>query len=993
MRILNATIFGFGKWVDHSIDFSKEGMTCIYGQNESGKSTIQKFILFMLFGLPPKQREYYRPKTSGKMGGRLTLSFPDEGRLIVERMDHSRNGAAVCYGEDGTVYEETWLQQKLDGLTVKTYESIFSFSALDLTKIKTMDEEDLGEVLLGIGLTGSSSIYSIERSLDAQLGELFKPSGKKPKINRQLNEMDQTAVALRRFQETESEYRDKKEAVDQQESELEDLQEHLKTATAKLHSAERQLHAFPIIEEYRQLKEQLDELPPEKDFPERGVERYQMWKQKLLPLVSRKNILLDNEKRYRVAGNTIKTEMHLEHLIERAEKLLEKAGFMQARSNEAANLREAIKEMERDIHEELERMDIGQQLEELDHLRLPFHLEKAWLQIRSETEQLQLELNQLVQKEKELRQEKSYFMDQMRQLEDNLLPEDLLRELQDKVKIYERYHLMDKVNQDNERAGKAWTKKRKAKESRASSILKACSAAGILLIGIGWFGQEAWMYPVGMGILLAGVIQQILTRKSLAEFEKMVMRDKTEDDRQVSDYEYREALELLELHDQHKNELLAVREQEKGSRVQAIKWQERRRLFEERDARLQNQIESQYALYPFLDSVEIAYWPEFYHGLKNLLKQRADCRQQEVILENLLQELKEYHGSVEALLQELDLPTYPEGREQKLKLLQELVRKQQENAKALEQYDDFIEETVQELDKLDEEMKVYDKEIRNLFDLADVRSEDEFYESARQLDERKEILDHLKKLEVQLRKSLPDAVVTELVESGADLELLEELHAGQAAEKAELEAALENVRDRLATAKAELAAMESSDSYSASMHHYEMQKDSLQSLAREWAILKTAKEMLRKTKADYQEKYLKKVMSQAVHYFREITSGTYINIFPPSESMVFHVESANNLRYAVNELSQGTIDQLYISLRLAVSETMSEEYGLPFIIDDAFVHFDAVRTKKIMHILQEISARQQIILFTCKKEIMGLAGAGRIVDLSQKMLGEAKTAK
>ncbi|QGS68453.1 AAA family ATPase [Oceanobacillus sp. 143] len=51
LKFINATIYGFGKWVDYSIDFTDE-LAIIYGENESGKSTIQRFILFMFLDYP-----------------------------------------------------------------------------------------------------------------------------------------------------------------------------------------------------------------------------------------------------------------------------------------------------------------------------------------------------------------------------------------------------------------------------------------------------------------------------------------------------------------------------------------------------------------------------------------------------------------------------------------------------------------------------------------------------------------------------------------------------------------------------------------------------------------------------------------------------------------------------------------------------------------------------------------------------------------------------
>ena len=49
MRINNFKINGFGKLKDKQIDL-KDGINIIYGENESGKSSILKFISAMFYG-------------------------------------------------------------------------------------------------------------------------------------------------------------------------------------------------------------------------------------------------------------------------------------------------------------------------------------------------------------------------------------------------------------------------------------------------------------------------------------------------------------------------------------------------------------------------------------------------------------------------------------------------------------------------------------------------------------------------------------------------------------------------------------------------------------------------------------------------------------------------------------------------------------------------------------------------------------------------------
>lgn len=65
-------------------------------------------------------------------------------------------------------------------------------------------------------------------------------------------------------------------------------------------------------------------------------------------------------------------------------------------------------------------------------------------------------------------------------------------------------------------------------------------------------------------------------------------------------------------------------------------------------------------------------------------------------------------------------------------------------------------------------------------------------------------------------------------------------------------------------------------------------------------------------------------------------------------------------------LSAGTVDQLYLSLRIAVCElTVPEEGACPLVLDDALVNFDDERMERAVALLADIARSRQVILFTC----------------------------
>ena len=62
--------------------------------------------------------------------------------------------------------------------------------------------------------------------------------------------------------------------------------------------------------------------------------------------------------------------------------------------------------------------------------------------------------------------------------------------------------------------------------------------------------------------------------------------------------------------------------------------------------------------------------------------------------------------------------------------------------------------------------------------------------------------------------------------------------------------------------------------------------------------------------------------------------------------------------------SDGTVDQLYLALRLAVAEALTPE--APLVLDDALVRFDDTRLQEAMALLREESERRQVIVFSCQ---------------------------
>ena len=96
-----------------------------------------------------------------------------------------------------------------------------------------------------------------------------------------------------------------------------------------------------------------------------------------------------------------------------------------------------------------------------------------------------------------------------------------------------------------------------------------------------------------------------------------------------------------------------------------------------------------------------------------------------------------------------------------------------------------------------------------------------------------------------------------------------------------------------------------------------------------------------------------------------IIGDKYKNIIFNEEEGI-NVELVNGDFVNANRLSVGTIDQLYLALRLAVAQEITNE-DLPLILDEAFAYYDDERLENILEFLNNNFINNQIIIFTCSK--------------------------
>src|SRR5699024_7813288 len=112
MKFTQANIYGFGKWVDKEITFNHKQLNVIYGENESGKKTIQQFIMYILLDLTTKEQTCFQPVESSKFGRILTFLDENNEEITIKQIKDS----LTIYSKNEPSHKEEVLEHYLKGI-------------------------------------------------------------------------------------------------------------------------------------------------------------------------------------------------------------------------------------------------------------------------------------------------------------------------------------------------------------------------------------------------------------------------------------------------------------------------------------------------------------------------------------------------------------------------------------------------------------------------------------------------------------------------------------------------------------------------------------------------------------------------------------------------------------------------------------------------------------------------------------------------------------
>ncbi len=181
--------------------------------------------------------------------------------------------------------------------------------------------------------------------------------------------------------------------------------------------------------------------------------------------------------------------------------------------------------------------------------------------------------------------------------------------------------------------------------------------------------------------------------------------------------------------------------------------------------------------------------------------------------------------------------------------------------------------------------------------------------------------------------------------------------------------------DARATAKSQLDKYDGQSVAADKLAERQFKIAEIEADAREYIVGTIAGELLKRTVERYQAKAQGPVVLSASGYFRELTCGSFAGLRPDVDDkgdVLLGLRSDGNT-LAIEQMSEGTRDQLYLALRLATIEHWFDSHPpIPFIVDDILLSFDDERAEAAIRTLLRLASQTQVLFFTHHEHLVSL---------------------
>ncbi|MDB6352591.1 AAA family ATPase [Trichococcus sp. K1Tr] len=923
MKIRKIEIYGYGKWVNRTFD-DVQDLQVFHGKNEAGKSTLSSFINSVLFGFPSarkKDQNLYVPKQAQAYGGRLFLEDTRFGDVIVERVKDRNKGQALVTLPDGVQQTTKNLGRFLLGMDRETFESLYTFKIDSLLSLKKTQKEELNHYLLSIGTSGSERLLQLAKEYRDEAAKRFKPTGSVPPLNKKIQAAEKLQRKLQQAKAKNATYETSLLQLSdsqKQQAELLSRQQELEQEQSAIAESLRLADSY---QEWKRLNKEITAVDYS-EVPEDASYQWQNQQEKMVGLIQAQTQLQERlAQLQKQLGEFVQVEWYKAHQSEFA-ALQHSAAKTQADLNKITYLENEISNNKADLAKQ--KMALGLNLA----LPAPEPLNE---EERGQLQQLAQDIRQIEEQLLRLDHNIGFHEEQLETLQ-----QEEIRLQHEKLTEEAYAALQSDVQQPNQRIVAPAPTKR---NPLGMMLLAAAVVFVILSFVLADFRLIAWVLAILLavgGVFLMGskpqttikdaAFQEGSSENAMEQFLKQAA---------VRDRISAVTREFEELQDKFL-ELLNNREE-----------------LEERGKTLKTELETflQQKGYPArMTATELL---QLDPGAV-LAEKSALIIKQEAEMDDLNLAVNKWNEQTAFIRSRFHF--------EHLTVTEMAARFSEiQNAVVLEEsmaanVQDKINELQRELEQIQRDLAESHQQRQRLLDQANAKTEAEFYQ----------LLALKEKQEQNLkRKELLDGQISgreQLLDRYGDAKKSTSLYEKNELEMQRLKAELSKLQRTEVELKHQLEQLEEGGTYSALLQEFALAETELRDLAIEWAGLVTAGEWIEGALRYGKEDRLPLMLDDTITFFRRLTEGAYTGIAFQKNGM--KVQRKDGTTFLPNELSQGTVEQLYIALRLAFVKNTADIVSLPILIDDGFVNFDEDRKNIMFTLLEELSEDVQVLFFT-----------------------------
>lgn len=960
MRIETLEIYGYGRLEQRKYSFDRP-FTQIFGENETGKSTMQLFIHSILFGFPSDEDEpRLMPRFAERYGGSITFVLNEEC-IFVERV-YQHQEEQITVRADGHLKDEAWLQQRLNFMTKNTYRQIFSFDVLGLQQVHRLTEEKLEAYLLEAGVFGSTEYSKLEIKLQDERELLLSEDAEEGIISDHLHILMQLEQQIRAEEERFYGYHTLVNEETQLEQKIAQLGHHIKQLSTIQQRKQKELMFHADMKEWKALEHALN-IPPI-SFPAHGIERYETLKAQLEHLKEDK---LMKESQLQQLADDRKTINRLDPSVDRKiSELLQLEASLKENQQQLENVKKDRTELERKI--KAMEADIGWQsthdvsFDNVSKERTAF--------LVGEKERLTQQLDQLKREHEETEEAVTERSAQLQQVEKSIVSDEqfdngvLLNER--RKELVSKNELYDKMRVEQEQLARAESTRRK----QLNTIYAVVAAAGV--------GAAAYLFYVGMYIAAGLLVILPILMIGLIFINKPVINSQLKTMTDELDLLNNKILKLSGSLDAQfdLSEQRGLREQKRVSLLDLSALQHKKERLSASSSKKEE------ALQAVLD--EIAQIKKTLHLTEsfedNQLNHAYHTAAQLASLQKELDALNTRHTALEAPLSQFfseiahnQLAEGVNSLNEIYSVLNQRASNEKEEQQREKQLNDAYALSSKAYEAVTSRYNHTVKEISELFESAQADTENDYYDRFNAYNEYVDNLSRHAKLSSKLaEENFTYEANTELAyTSSEDLRLRE----------AEVTDQLQQLKDEQAKLQFELGhiqeekrQLEEDTTLSDLKHRFAIEQRIFNDRVDQYDGLSYIDRLIESHRQSVKKERIPHIIKEASNIFKTLTEARYTAVTYEEGLMVKHHDGQ---LYRPIELSQSTKELLYIAMRLSLIDHLRYLYPMPLIIDDAFVHFDRHRKNFILDYLME-NEQNQVLYFTCNRS-MNIIGKNTLV--------------